>query len=124
MLTRLHLHREDRGQARVEFALSILTILVVLFMTVELCSAAYTYVVLSEAVNEGVRYAIVNSADSGGAGTTAKVTSYAAQSLHDMSGMTVDVEYPDGQTVPGRVQVTATYPYLPYVGFMTAPPTM
>lgn len=124
MLRKLHLHRDDRGQAQVEIALCLLVLLVVIFMTAELCSAVYTYVVLSDAVNEGVRYAIVHSTDTGGAGTRAKVTTYAANTLHDMSGMTVDVQYPDGQIIPGRVQVTARYPYLPYTGFMTSAPTM
>ena len=124
MSRKLQLHKDERGQAQIEFAMSIVTVLVVIFMTIELCSAVYTYVVLSDAVNEGLRYAIVNSADSGGAGTRAKVTTYAANSLHDMSGMTVDVQYPDGQTVPGRVEITAMYPYLPYLGFLGNPPTM
>lgn len=120
----LLLCRDERGQGQVEFAFTILTILVVVFMTIELCSAVYTYVVLSDAANEGLRYAIVNSSDSGGAGTTAKVKNYAANSLHDMSDMTVLVQYPDGQTPPGRVEITVSYPYAPYLGFMGNPPTM
>lgn len=124
MSRKLQLHKDERGQAQIEFAMSIVTVLVVIFMTIELCSAVYTYVVLSDAVNEGLRYAIVNSSDTGGTGTIAKVTTYAANSLHDMSGMTVNVEYPDGQTVPGRVEITASYPYLPYLGFLGNPPTM
>jgi Flp pilus assembly protein TadG len=118
------LRQEERGQAQVEMALSLMTILVVLFMTIELSSAIYTYVVLSDAANEGLRYAIVNSSDSGGAATRAKVVTYAANSLHDMSDMTVNVNYPDGQLVPGRVQISVSYPYLPYLGFMGSPPTM
>lgn len=117
------LFREERGQAQVEFALSITAVLVVIFLTLELCSAIYTYVVLSDAANEGLRYAIVNSADTG-TGAQAKVTTYAANALHDMSAMTVNVAYPDGHTVPGRVQVSVTYPYLPYLSFLTTPPTM
>jgi Flp pilus assembly protein TadG len=123
MSRKLRLHKDEDGQAQIEFAMSIVTVLVVIFMTIELCSAIYTYVVLSDAANEGLRYAIVNSTDTG-TGTQAKVTTYAANALHDMSGMTVNVAYPDGHTIPGRVQVSVTYPYLPYLSFLTAPPTM
>src|ERR1700722_2765537 len=102
MSRKLRLHKDEDGQAQIEFAMSIVTVLVVIFMTIELCSAIYTYVVLSDAANEGLRYAIVNSTDTG-TGTQAKVTTYAANALHDMSGMTVNVAYPDGHTIPGRV---------------------
>jgi Flp pilus assembly protein TadG len=124
MLRRLRLQQDESGQGQIEFALTILTVLVVLFMTIEFCSAIYTYVVLSDAANEGLRYAIVNSSDTGGAGAIAKVNTYAANSLHDMSNMQVSVQYPDGQTPPGRVEITVSYPYLPYLGFMGSPPTM
>jgi Flp pilus assembly protein TadG len=123
MSRKSRLLHDDRAQGQVEFAISIMAVLMVIFMTLELCSAIYTYVVLSDAVNEGLRYAIVNSADTG-TGTQAKVSTYAANALHDMSAMTVDVAYPDGHTVPGRVRVTVTYPYLPYLSFLTTPPTM
>jgi Flp pilus assembly protein TadG len=123
MSEKLRLPHDDSGQGQVEFAISIMVVLVVIFMTMELCSAIYTYVVLSDAANEGVRYAIVNSSDDG-TGTQTKVTTYAANSLHDMSAMTVSVTYPDGHTIPGRVRVTISYPYLPYLSLLTAAPTM
>lgn len=117
--------KEDRGALQVEFALTILTVLVVVFMLIEMSSAIYAYTVLSEAANEGLRYAIVHSSDADLiTNTTNKVTGYAGLSLHDMSGLAVVVSTPDGQTPPGRVQVTVTYPYVPYVSFLTSPPTM
>jgi Flp pilus assembly protein TadG len=109
----------------VEFALTILTMLVVVFMLMELCSAVYTYTVLSDAANEGLRYAIVHSSDpSFTASVENKITTYAANSAHDMSGMSIAVATPDGQTPPGRVQITVSYPYLPYTIWMASPPTM
>jgi Flp pilus assembly protein TadG len=115
--------REDQeGAAAVEFALSILLVLTVLFMTLELISAVYTYTVLADAANEGVRYAIVNSGDT--AGAMAKVKTYAALSLHDVSAMTVSVNCSGGCTPPNVVTVSISYNYIPYLKFMTNPPTM
>lgn len=112
----------ERGAVQIELAFTIMTVMFVVFMTVELCSAVYTYVVLSDAANEGVRYAIVHSSDESGA--VSQVRSYAKNSLHNVSGMTVSVAYPDGQSVPGRVRVTVSYPYVSYLNFMSSPPTM
>jgi Flp pilus assembly protein TadG len=122
--------RDERGTLLVEFTITILTVLVVIFMTVELCSAVYTYVVLSEAANEGVRYAIVHSSDE--SLTERTVRNYAAYSLHDMSGtkLSVRITYPADPncTIPGappcKVQISVSYPYLPYLNFMNSMPTM
>lgn len=116
--------REERGAALVEMAISILVILTILFSTLELCSAVYTYTVLADAANEGVRYAIVHSSDSSGAAN--QVRTYAAYSLQDMSAMVVAVTYPDGSaTPPNRIAVSVCYQYVPYLGnFMANPPTM
>ena len=114
---------EQAGTALLELALSIMLVLTVVFMTIELTGAIYTYVVLVDAANEGLRYAIVHSADTSGA--VSKVKTYAAYSIHDMSKMSVAVQYPDGSAVPpNRVAVTVTYNYVPYLGFMKAPPAM
>src|SRR6185437_5336592 len=86
--------KQDRGQAQIEFVVSIMTILVVIFMAVELCSAVYAYVVLSDAANEGLRYAVAHSSalpDGGQSFTVAKVQAYTSKSLHNMSAMTVSV---------------------------------
>ena len=117
--------KNDRGSMQIEFALTIFTVLLVVFVMMELASAVYAYTVLSDAVNEGLRYAIVHSTDASlVTNTSNKVTAYAQYSLHDMSGMTVSVATPDGQAPPGRVQVTVTYPYIPYTSFLASPPTM
>lgn len=131
MLTKLLPHRtvasfrRDQGGATlIEFALSLLLFLTVLFATLELCGAIYTYTVLADAANEGLRYAIVHSSDSSGAVNTVKT--YAAYSLHDVSKMEVSVTYPDGSAVPtNRVAVSVIYSYVPYLGnFMAHPPTL
>ena len=118
------LWREQSGTALVEFAVSILLVLTVLFSTVELCSAVYTYTVLADAANEGVRYATVHSSDSSGA--VSRVKAYAAYTLHDVSKINVAVTYPDGSAAPpNRVAVSVTYQYIPYLNnFMANPPKM
>ena len=114
---------EQEGSALVELALSIMLVLTVIFMTIELTSAIYTYVVLTDAANEGLRYAIVHSGDTSGAVNTVKT--FAGYSIHDVSKMSVAVTYPDGSAVPpNRVAVTVTYNYVPYLGFMKHPPAM
>lgn len=121
----------EQGQAQVEFAFTILALLVVIFMTIELCSAVYTYTVLSDAANEGLRYAIVHSGEGNDTNTKNLVTKYAANSIHNMTAMTVSVT--DGTSCasggptwspPNTVAVCVTYPYLPYLSFMSNPPTM
>ena len=123
MPNRRGLRKCERGQALLEFVLTIFTVLVVIFMTIELCSAIYTYVVLSDAVNEGLRYAIVHSADGGVTNTQNVVKDYAKSSLHDTSAMSVSVS--PSTWIPGdTLTVNVSYAYLPYMGFMTNPPTM
>jgi Flp pilus assembly protein TadG len=116
--------REQQGATLVEFAFSILLILTIVFTMIELCSAVYTYTVIADAANEGVRYAIVHSSDS--AGAVGQVKAYAAYTLHDVSKITVTVTYPNGSAVPpNRVAISVTYQYIPYLGnFMSHPPRM
>jgi Flp pilus assembly protein TadG len=110
----------SRGAVQVEFALTLMITLFTIFWMWEMAMAVYTYTVLADAANEGVRYAIVHSGDQ--TGTVSKVNDYARLSLHDTSGITVAVGYPDGGTTsappPSRVTVTVTYTYIPYVNFM------
>lgn len=118
--------KHEGGQAQLEFVMSIFTILVVIFMAVELCSAVYAYVVLSDAANEGLRYAVAHSSalpDGGQSYTVAKVQSYTSKSLHNMSGMTVSVT-PSTWASGDTVTVSITYPFVPYLSFMSNPPTM
>ena len=75
--------RDQRGAALVEFSISILLMLTVLFMTFELCSAIYTSTVLAEAANEGIRYWIVHSSDADGGGGGA------VNAVHDLCSLLV-----------------------------------
>src|SRR5690348_11017843 len=121
---RCRFKRDERGQAQIETAVTIFTILFIIFAAIEIWSAVYTYVVLSDAANEGLRHAIVSSSDGGDTNTKAIVQRYAAYSLHDVSAMTVTVST-TAWAPPNTVTVTVNYPYVPWLGaFMSAPPTM
>ncbi len=116
--------KDQSGSVFLEYSVALLCFLVVVFGTMELCSAAYAYTVLADAANEGVHFAIVNSSNQNGA--INMVTDYAKSSLHDVSNLHVAVTYPDGSmNPPSRVAVSVSYPYLPYFTFlMNDPPTM
>lgn len=130
---RLQAHRrlcaDEHGSLMVESAIALLVIVPLVFWLFEICMLTYTYSVLGDAARQGVRYAIVHGTDSSncsgpslgcgdssGTNVVAAVDNFAANSLHDLSAMTVDVNYPDGtSTPPARVNVTIHYMYVPYL---------
>jgi Flp pilus assembly protein TadG len=116
--------RRQRGQTLLETALMIVIIFTVMIWVFEIGQLMYTYTVLGDAANEGVRYAIVHS---GGdvAGTTARVKSFAATSRHDISAISVAVTAPDGNyNPPNLVRVKVSYTYVPYLKVFITPPTL
>jgi Flp pilus assembly protein TadG len=114
----------QRGQSLVETALMIVVILTIALWTFELGWLMYTYTVLADAANEGVRYAIVHSTGDP-AGTQAKVKAFAGASMHDVSALTTSVTFPDSSAVPpNRVRVTVTYTYVPFLPKSISAPTM
>jgi hypothetical protein len=118
----------DEGTSTLEFALAGMLIFTLLFGIIEFSGALYTYVVLSHAADEALRYAIVHSGDGDAlvANTTARVMNAASISFHDTAGMTVTVSAPDGSFVPpNRISVSLRYPLVPYIDvFLPNPPTM
>jgi Flp pilus assembly protein TadG len=116
--------REENGQSLLETALMIPLIFTVVFWVFELSWLMFTYVVLANAANEGVRYSIVRS---GGdpSGTQTTVQAFAATALHDISAMSTSVTFPDGNaSPPSRVRVTVTYTYVPYLSNFINTPTV
>ena len=121
--------RKERGASQIEFILAIVVLFLVLFGVWELTMIVYTMNVLSDSAKEGVRFAIVRGgggvsgvAAPGPQGPTCPcpaienlVRDYARYSLHDITGMTVNVTYPDGNNAaPSRVRVEITYNFVPY----------
>src|SRR5215813_3359132 len=96
--------RNQRGQSLLETAVMIIVIFTVVFWVFEVAWLMYTYTVMADAANEGVRYAIVHSSDaSDWSATKQRVKDFSATSLHDVSALQVDVT-PTGATVPNSVQ--------------------
>jgi Flp pilus assembly protein TadG len=116
--------RSQKGQSLLETAMMITLIFTVVFWIFELGWLMYTYAVMADAANEGVRYAVVHS---GGdpAGTKARVKTFAAISLHNTSAIAVDVTPPDNDYAPPhRVRVVVTYTYVPWLTKFISTPTM
>lgn len=139
----------SRGAAQIEFILTILTILFLIFATWEIVMIVYTMNVLSDAAKEGVRCAIVRgtwdptlekcipSSPSADPPVTPNVTEavrwYARASLHDISGINITVCYPTSQSTcagvtgggpldPGsRVRVEVSYTFVPYTALPFSP---
>lgn len=95
----------------------------IVFWVFELGWLMYTYTVMADAANEGVRYAVVHSGDNTSA-IQSKVTTFAQTSLHDVSGITVNVSYPNGTAPPNTVTVTVTYTFVPWLSGYISTPTM
>lgn len=128
--------RKQRGASQVEFVVSFLVVVFLVFWMFELIMVMYTYSTLTDAAKEGVRYAIVHgsrngngsgpgTSDPGAANVQGVVTTFANISLHDVSAMTVTVTYPDGDAIsPSRVIVNVSYPYVPYITLPWTVPTI
>jgi Flp pilus assembly protein TadG len=113
-------NRRWRGQASLEFALTIGFLVILLVSMLEMTIFLYNYAVLTDAAKEGVRYAIVHGASgtnpSDGKSTQAVVNTvkaYAAASLHSTSTMTVNVTYATDNNPGSEVEVNVSYAYQP-----------
>jgi Flp pilus assembly protein TadG len=115
MPTRLH---SQRGQSLVETMLMMVMVFTVVLWIFELGWLMYTYSVMADAANEGVRHAIVHS---GGdpTGTKTIVNNFATTSLQQNAGSVCGascVTFPDGSAAPpNRVRVTVTYTFIPWL---------
>ena len=139
-----HLRRRSRfprarGAGQIEFILSILTILFLIFAMWEVIMIVYTMNVISDAAKEGVRYAIVHgggNVNCSGPNPTPECTNpdpaatrvidvvkdYARFSLHDTSAITVNVTYFDTLIeAPARVRVEVAYTFIPYTALNLRP---
>lgn len=125
--------RGQRGQSLIETAIMMLVIVTVFFWVFELCWLMYTYSVIADAANEGVRYAIVHSGGDS-AGTQSRVSAFAAATMHDVSALSTTVDFSaDGGTTystsgsatpPNIVRVKVTYAYIPFLPRFIGSPTM
>jgi len=137
--TPIRRYGSQRGQAAVEFALSTVFVVFVVLFLWELMMLSYTYVVVTQAAKEGLRYAQVHGASNtvlcaypctGSPSTVTAavqtvVINTARNSFHDVSGLTASVTYPDGSNaITNRVQIIVTYTYVPYATLGWSPPVI
>lgn len=130
--------QDEDGTALLEMAISLVATFLLAFGLFELCMLTYTCIVLNDATEEGVRYAIMHGTDSTNCsgpdnGCTDKtyanvikvVTNTASASLHDLSAMSVNVTYGSTTATPGNpVSVKVVYTYVPYMNFPGLQQTM
>src|ERR1051326_3886475 len=119
--------RRQRGQSLLETAMMIVVIFTAVFWSFELGWLMYTYAVMADAANEGLRYAVVHTGG-GSSGTQTPVITFAQTSLHNVQSLSVSppsVTFPDGSAAPpNRVRVTVTYTYVPWLNQFINTPTM
>src|SRR5215470_11146689 len=123
--------RRQRGQSLLETSMVIVVIFIVVFWVFELGWLMYTYNVMADAANEGVRFAIVRSSDTSLVShTQAAVRTFAKTSLHNVDAITISVTNGDGSAIPpipqppNSIRVTVTYTYLPWLSGFISTPTM
>ena len=124
------MRKSENGQGMVETALALLGAFTLAMMLCEGSMLVYAYTAINGAAREGVRYAVVHGSDSTNcsgpspgcadapaANVVAVVKQYAALSFHDISNMTITVDYPEAtQADPlSLVTVTIKYTYVPLV---------
>lgn len=135
----VRINKNERGQAQVEFVLSILFVLFLIFGIIELIMLIHTYTTLADSAKEGVRYAVVHGcdltsascsgtcvfaspspptcSDPNGDKVIAYAQNYAKASLHNIPTSAINVNYLDGTSdAPNRVRVTVSYSYQPLFG--------
>ncbi len=128
--TNVHKAGRERGQATLEIVVSLMVIFSLVFGLFEVCMLTYTCSVLSNAAQEGVRYAIVHGTSSSNCSgpdsgcsdqspyskVQSVVSTAASASLHDLTAMSVTVSYSAGTAAVGNpVRIVVVYTYIPYV---------
>ena len=132
-LASIRRRRSERGAAQIEFALTLMLVMLLIFFIWEMCMIVYAYTALSGAANEGLRYAMVHGTPAGCATDTATliadtkthVVDYAKFSLQKITADNVTVTFPDGScAAPNRVTISISYTYVPFTRFFTTVPTL
>jgi Flp pilus assembly protein TadG len=142
--TRQSIAGGSRGQALVEFAVTIVVLLALVFGVIEIARIMLCYTTVANAARVGARYAITNSSVPGTTATfsgvstiksniTTVVQNFAAAGTLNTSStyLTVSVSYPDGgtctststsctgTTAGNRVSVSVSYTYDPLLTYFS-----
>ena len=104
-----HLLKNDRGQALVEFALTLPMLLVVMFMVTEFGRALYQYNLLSQATREGARVGVVSAESDASTDGEARIDDFLTGTGIDPSDLTTKtVTVVDDYNGTGTKVVVAT----------------
>jgi Flp pilus assembly protein TadG len=134
---------ESNGQALVEFAMTTIVLLALVFGVIEIARVMLCYTTVANAARIGARYAITNGSVPGSttyysnvstmkSNVTTIVQSFANAGTLKTSNLTVTVSYPDssctgtsssstctGTTAGDRVNVTVSYAYDPLLTYFS-----
>jgi len=104
-----HLMKNERGQALVEFALTLPMLLVVMLIVTEFGRALFQYNLMAQATREGARVAVVNSeANASNAGQT-RIDEFLTEAGFDATNLTTrTVTVVDNYNESGTKVVIAT----------------
>lgn len=103
-----------RGQAYVEFALTALALVTLMFGIFELCLLFYDYDLVSFAASSAARWAMVHGANSGDPAAQSDVQNYVAGIVPglDPTRLTVSAYWPQGNQPGNIVTVNVTYSFV------------
>jgi Flp pilus assembly protein TadG len=112
--------KREKGAAMVEYGLSLLLFLTVVYAIMEFGRFIYSYNVLAGATREGARYAIVHGSQSGALASSDMVQNEVRRWAIGLntSSITVTTTWPSGFTRGQTVLVKSTYPLTPMTGFI------
>jgi Flp pilus assembly protein TadG len=123
--------RGRRGSTIIEFALVTILLCVLLLAGIEFDRMVLVYTTVAHSSRMGARYAIVHGSHRSGTGPdgpsssadysqiTTVVRNFAGAGLLATAGLTVVVDYPDGNNNAGsHVSVSVSYPYDPFLTIM------
>lgn len=111
----LHRRRREAGQSLVEFALSVMVLLILLLGTMNLTYGVYCYHTISSAARDAVRFAIVRGPNSASPATLEQIQQAAIRAAVGVSLTPDDVtaSWPANPRLPGKrdAKVTIAHPY-------------
>ena len=107
------LHPSERGSIVVEFAISVIVLVILVFGCIGVCMAFYTYEVINEYARDASRYAIVHG---NGCNSPVKPNCAIGPTTSPTANSTLTT-YLNNQIYPGingtKLHVTATYTFGP-----------
>jgi Flp pilus assembly protein TadG len=117
-------HRQWGQATMVEFALVGAAFFMLLFATMQVAEAVFTYNSICEAAREAVRYAIVHGPDSPSPAATSDIQQIAINAVPNLNltSSNVAVNWPSDSKLPTKkdAQVTITYNYALSIPFTPA----